>query len=67
MLLIFILRAGLDKVAKSILKSLDNSFQLPMHLRVIEFSPYLVVDEYGVNTHPKLEFLVLILCTSLIF
>ena len=38
-----------------------------MHLRVIEFSPYLVVEEYGVNTQPDSEFFVLILCTSLIF
>ena len=38
-----------------------------MHLRVIEFSPYLVVEEYGVNTQPNSEFFVLILCTSLIF
>ena len=53
-LLILILSADLDKVAKSILKSLDNSFQLPMHLRVIEFSPYLVVEEYGVKTHRRL-------------
>ena len=38
-----------------------------MHLRVMEFNPYLVVDKYGVNIHPNSEFTVLISCTSLIF
>ena len=37
-----------------------------MHLRVMEFNPYLVVDKYGVNIQPNSEFTVLILCTSLI-
>ena len=37
-----------------------------MHLRVMEFNPYLVVDKNGVNIQPNSEFTVLISCTSLI-
>ena len=33
----------------------------------MEFNPYLVVEEYGVNIQPNSEFTVLILCTLLIF
>ena len=62
-----LLRHGLERVDKSILKSWENPFQLSMHFRVIEFNPYFVVDKYGVNIQPNSEFEVLISCTSLIF
>ena len=62
-----LLRHGLERVDKSILKSRENPFQLSMHFRVMELSPYLVVDIYGVNIQPNPEFTVLISCTSLIF
>ena len=65
--IILLLRHGLERVDKSILKCWENPFQLSMHFRVIEFNPYFVVDRYGVNIQPNLEFTVFISCTSLIF
>ena len=50
---ILLLRQGLERVDKSILKSRENSFQLSMHFRVMELSPYLVVDIYGMNIQPN--------------
>ena len=64
---ILILRPGLERVDKSILKSWENLFQLSIHLRVMEFNPYLVVEEYGVNIQLNSEFTVLISCILLIF
>ena len=50
---ILLLRQGLERVDKSILKSRENPFQLSMHFRVMELSPYSVVDIYGLNIQPN--------------
>ena len=64
---IFSFKIGLEKVERSILRVLENMFQLSIHFRVIELSPYLVVAKKGVKRHPRSDPLVPIECISLIF
>ena len=45
---------------RSVFRALLKWFQSSMQCLVIELSPYLVVERYGVNKHPRSELMVLV-------